>query len=121
VLAADTTVALAGEILGKPSDREDAERMLAKLSGTQHRVLTAVALQFDSRVELAVSESLVTFATLDAARIASYVASASRSTRPGLCDPGPRGRLRRAPRGQLTPGSWDCRFTRRATSCDYSG
>ena len=75
VLAADTTVALAGEILGKPADREDAERMLAKLSGTQHRVLTAVALQFDSRVELAVSESLVTFATLDAARIASYVAS----------------------------------------------
>ena len=75
VLAADTTVALAGEILGKPADREDAERMLAKLSGTQHRVLTAVALQFDSRVELAVSESLVTFATLDAARITSYVAS----------------------------------------------
>jgi len=75
VLAADTTVALAGEVLGKPVDRPDAEKMLAKLSGTQHRVLTAVALQFDSRVELAVSESLVTFATLDAARIAAYVAS----------------------------------------------
>jgi septum formation protein len=75
VLAADTTVALAGEVLGKPVDRPDAETMLAKLSGTQHRVLTAVALQFDSRVELAVSESLVTFATLDAARIAAYVAS----------------------------------------------
>jgi septum formation protein len=75
VLAADTTVALAGEVLGKPADRADAEAMLAKLSGTQHRVLTAVALQFDSRVELAVSESLVTFAALDAARIAAYVAS----------------------------------------------
>jgi septum formation protein len=75
VLAADTTVALAGEVLGKPADRADAENMLAKLSGTQHRVLTAVALQFDSRVELAVSESLVTFAALDAARIAAYVAS----------------------------------------------
>ena len=75
VLAADTTVALAGEILGKPADRADAERMLTTLSGTQHRVLTAVAIQFDSRVEMAVSESLVTFATLDAARIAAYVAS----------------------------------------------
>lgn len=75
VLCADTTVALGGEVLGKPVDRADAERILSTLSGTQHRVLTAVAVQFDSRVELAVSESLVTFATLDPARIASYVAS----------------------------------------------
>jgi septum formation protein len=75
VLSADTTVALAGEILGKPSDRLDAERMLKLLSGTQHRVLTAVALTFEDRYETAVSESLVTFAVLDDARIASYVQS----------------------------------------------
>jgi septum formation protein len=75
VLAADTTVALAGEILGKPVDRADAERILRTLSGTQHSVLTAVAIQFDSRVEMAVSETLVTFATLDAARITAYVLS----------------------------------------------
>lgn len=75
VLAADTTVALASEILGKPEDRADAERIIALLSGTQHRVLTAVAIQFDSRVEMAVSESRVTFAALDEARIAAYVAS----------------------------------------------
>ena len=73
VLAADTTVALAGEILGKPADREEAERTLRTLSGTQHRVLTAVAIQFEGRVEMAVSESLVTFASLDDARIAAYV------------------------------------------------
>jgi len=73
ILAADTTVALAGEILGKPADRDDAERMLRMLSGTQHRVLTAVAIQFEGRVEMAVSESLVTFASLDDARIAAYV------------------------------------------------
>jgi septum formation protein len=73
VLAADTTVTLAGEILGKPADRADAERMLRLLSGTQHRVLTAVALQLESRFEIAVSESLVTFAALDEARIAAYV------------------------------------------------
>jgi septum formation protein len=75
VLAADTTVALAKEILGKPADRADAERILAILSGTQHRVLTAVAIQFEDRIELAVSESLVTFAPLDGERIAAYVAS----------------------------------------------
>jgi septum formation protein len=75
VLAADTTVALAGEVLGKPVDRPDAERILKLLSGTQHRVLTAVSVAFEERYELAVSESLVTFATLDEARIAAYVQS----------------------------------------------
>ena len=75
VLAADTTVALAGEILGKPTDRADAERILKLLSGTQHRVLTAVSLAFEGRYEMVVSESLVTFAALDEARIAAYVQS----------------------------------------------
>lgn len=75
VLAADTTVALAGEILGKPADKADAERMLRLLSGTQHRVLTAVAIKYEDRFELAVSESHVTFSPLDDARIAAYVAS----------------------------------------------
>ncbi len=75
VLAADTTVARAGEILGKPADRADADRILRTLSGTQHRVLTAVAIAFEGRLEITVSESLVTFAFLDDARIASYVQS----------------------------------------------
>jgi septum formation protein len=75
VLAADTTVALAGEILGKPAGRADAERILRLLSGTQHRVLTAVAIGFEDRLEMAVSESLVTFGPVDEARIAAYVQS----------------------------------------------
>jgi septum formation protein len=75
VLAADTTVALAGEILGKPTDRADAERILRLLSGTQHRVFTAVSIAFEERHEMAVSESLVTFAPLDEERIAAYVQS----------------------------------------------
>ncbi len=75
VLTADTTVALAGEILGKPEDRADAERILRLLAGTQHRVLTAVAVQFETRLEMAVSESLVTFAPLSDERIAAYVNS----------------------------------------------
>lgn len=75
VLVADTTVALASEVIAKPVDREDAARMLRLLSGTQHRVLTAVAIQLEQRLEMAVSESLVTFAPLDEARIAAYVLS----------------------------------------------
>ena len=75
VLAADTTVALDGLILAKPSDRADAERILGLLSGTTHRVLTAVALQYESRFELTVSESAVTFSVLEPERIAAYVQS----------------------------------------------
>ncbi len=75
VLAADTTVALANEMLAKPADADDAARMLRLLAGTRHRVLTAVALAFGGRVEMRVSESLVTFCPLDEARIEAYVAS----------------------------------------------
>jgi septum formation protein len=75
VLAADTTVCLAGEILAKPSDRADAERMLRLLAGTRHRVFTAVTVGFEQRFEVATSESLVTFAPLDEARIQAYVQS----------------------------------------------
>jgi nucleoside triphosphate pyrophosphatase len=75
VLAADTTVTLAGEILGKPADRPDAERILRLLSGTQHRVITAVSVAFEGRYEVGVSESLVTFAPLDDERIGAYVQS----------------------------------------------
>jgi len=44
VLAADTSVVLDGEILGKPRDQAEAMAMLARLSGRTHLVLTAVAL-----------------------------------------------------------------------------
>lgn len=75
VLAADTTVALANEILGKPADRDDAIRMLTMLAGTRHAVLTAVGIAFEGRFEMALSESFVTFAPLDDARIGAYVDS----------------------------------------------
>ena len=75
VLVADTTVAIEGEVLAKPANRGDAERMLRLLSGTRHRVLTAVAVGIEQRFELAVSESFVTFASLDEARIQAYVQS----------------------------------------------
>ncbi len=44
VLGADTTVVVEGDILGKPRDAEEARRMLRRLGGRRHEVLTGVAL-----------------------------------------------------------------------------
>ncbi|WP_231489996.1 nucleoside triphosphate pyrophosphatase [Pedobacter sp. Leaf170] len=44
VITADTIVALNGEILGKPKNREHAQEMLAKLSGNKHEVYTGVTI-----------------------------------------------------------------------------
>ena len=74
VLAADTTLELAGELIGKPIDAADAQAILQRLSGKTHRVLTAVAVGFERRVELALSISEVRFRTLDEQEIRHYVA-----------------------------------------------
>ena len=75
VLCADTTVALGGEILGKPETAKDAVRMLQQLSGQTHRVLTAVAVQKGRQRVTALSESWVRFATMTPAQIKAYVAT----------------------------------------------
>ncbi|HUQ74727.1 MAG TPA: Maf family protein [Burkholderiales bacterium] len=79
VLAADTTVALEGAILGKPADRGEAAEMLARLSGRTHEVLTAVALKHDDWIETALSRSEVRFKELSAQDIAQYAGT-------GECD-----------------------------------
>lgn len=75
ILTSDTTVCWGGDILGKPADADDAERMLASLSGTTHRVLTAVTVVSALGARHALSISHVTFRAMDAAEIARYVAS----------------------------------------------
>jgi septum formation protein len=72
VLAADTTVALEGLILGKPENRHEAARMLLQLSGRTHEVLTAVALRSNRGLELRISHSSVTFRTIGSAEAAAY-------------------------------------------------
>jgi septum formation protein len=72
VLAADTTVALGDEILGKPLDRDDAARMLARLSGREHEVHTAVALLHRAGGDARVSTSTVAFRALTPAEIDWY-------------------------------------------------
>lgn len=75
VLAADTIVALDGELLGKPQDKDDARHMLGRLSGKEHQVSTGVALcDLDRALQLAVVETTqVRFAELSAEEIDWYV------------------------------------------------
>jgi septum formation protein len=75
VLAADTAIVLDGKILGKPDSAADATEMLQALSGREHRVLTAVAINFGERVETALSISTVRFIPLDEERVRRYLMS----------------------------------------------
>lgn len=74
VLCSDTTVAMGRVIYGKPDDAKDAARMLRELSGSTHRVLTAVAVQAGRRRFEALSDSRVAFDELTPAEIRAYVA-----------------------------------------------
>ena len=51
-LCADTTVALGRRILGKPSDRDEANSFLALLSGRRHKVITCVAAKKQNQVKV---------------------------------------------------------------------
>lgn len=75
VMGADTVIEIDGDILGKPAGRVEAEAMLTRLSGRKHLVHTAVAMQHEGRLELCLSSSQVTFATLDAGTIMHYLES----------------------------------------------
>ena len=75
MLAADTTVVCDGVILGKPADAADAARMLTRLSGRAHSVLTAVAVARGENLDTRISESQVWFRELAADEIRRYVAT----------------------------------------------
>ncbi len=75
ILAADTTVAIGSEILGKPADARDATRMLNLLSGRRHDVITGVCLRNGNRILRESCSTAVWFAPLSADEIAWYVAS----------------------------------------------
>lgn len=75
VLAADTTVVLGRRILGKPCDADDAAAMLALLADREHQVLTAVALQWQDRLDTCLSVSQVVLGPMTKREIERYVAS----------------------------------------------
>jgi nucleoside triphosphate pyrophosphatase len=80
VLAADTLVVLGDELLGKPRDPEDARRMLGRIAGREHTVLTGVALEEvaedgEVRRTATVESSRVRMAAMSEEEIAWYVAT----------------------------------------------
>ena len=72
VLGADTSVVLAGEIMGKPDSREHALAMLTKLSGQTHQVMTAVSLCYQQQELSALVVTDVTFRKITAQELDNY-------------------------------------------------
>lgn len=75
VLGADTTVVVRDEVLEKPSNAADALRMLKKLHGRTHQVVTSIALVADERIHQATDVTNVVFRRLDQAFLEAYVAT----------------------------------------------
>ena len=77
VIGADTTVEVKGELLGKPQSFAGARKMLRKLAGRTHRVVTSVAaIRLPDHAQAIVTETTrVRFAPLSAEDIAEYVAT----------------------------------------------
>jgi septum formation protein len=75
VLAADTTVVVDGAILGKPVDEADAARMLRRLAGRTHEVLTGVCVSDRETVDARIDETRVDLLPMSDAEIAWYVAT----------------------------------------------
>jgi septum formation protein len=73
VLAADTCVVLDDQLLGKPADGMDALAMLARLSGREHLVLTAVCLRCGGQEYECVSETRVQFISLQRQQVEAYI------------------------------------------------
>lgn len=73
VICADTVVILNGRILGKPTDREDAENMLTDLSGKTHTVITGVFIGSANKSTSFSDRTEVTFEHLTPAEISFYI------------------------------------------------
>lgn len=75
ILAADTVVAMAGRILGKPSDRAQAAAMIRELSGHTHSVVTGIAIWPPGAATptVRVAETSVSFTNLTAGEIERYL------------------------------------------------
>ena len=75
VIAADTVVAVGGQVLGKPRDPEDAVRMLTALSGREHTVHTGITVRLGGRAVTEAEVTAVRFRPLTGEEIACYVST----------------------------------------------
>ncbi len=73
IIAADTIVALDGGIMGKPSSKEDAFRMLSKLSGRAHEVFTGVTVMQGKEAFTEYERTSVRFRELTEREIFAYI------------------------------------------------
>ncbi len=75
VLGADTEVVQDDMVFGKPADAAAAHRMLARLSGRRHDVISAIALRWNDEVDVVLSVTHVTMRAITAGEIERYIAS----------------------------------------------
>ncbi len=75
VIASDTVVALENEILGKPKDKADAERMLRAFSDGAHRVISGVAILTEQKTAVCAEVTRVLFDKIPDVEIAQYIAT----------------------------------------------
>ena len=73
IVGADTVVAYQGQILGKPTDKADAKRMLTMLSGHTHEVYTGVCVIEDGKTKTFYEETKVTFYEISDEQIDYYI------------------------------------------------
>lgn len=83
VLAADTTVSLDDQVLGKPESDAEATAMLKSLSGKKHVVHTAVAASFKGKVSVVLNTTLVEMMRLTNDDIETYIGSAEHRDKAG--------------------------------------
>lgn len=83
VIGSDTVVALGGQILGKPKDREQAKEMLRALSGNTHTVYTGVTVLSPAGKSTFVSAADVCFYPLTEQEIADYVSTGEADDKAG--------------------------------------
>ena len=76
IISSDTIVAIDGEILGKPQDEEDAERMLRLYSGREHEVVSGICLIGNDKQGVTHEVTKVTFDEMDEETICNYVRAA---------------------------------------------
>ena len=114
MLAADTTVVLGNEIIGKPDNARHARSMLRR-SGKSYQVLTAIMVAYEDRIESALSASTVEFRTLGNGEISRYVRSGESPTRLVLTRSSRAACLRKPNGSYLELGA--CRYTKPRKYC----
>jgi septum formation protein len=75
IIGSDTIVVVDGDVLGKPADEAEAARILERLSGRAHTVVTAVAVAWRGELRSAVEEVGVEFHPLSRQEIVAYIAT----------------------------------------------